>query len=101
VSGLDPDCRDGKHGSCIGCSCACHDPHAVCHRTIAELRAGFNSQLDLQRQQMDVMHEVGVRAARLLTDRDWRTVRRSRVAHALGVPEVTDLEWWQRNGSLL
>lgn len=24
---LDPDCRDGKHGSCTGgpCGCACHD----------------------------------------------------------------------------
>ena len=23
---LDPDCRDGKHGSCVGdpCECACH-----------------------------------------------------------------------------
>jgi hypothetical protein len=23
---IDPDCRDGKHGSCIGapCQCACH-----------------------------------------------------------------------------
>jgi hypothetical protein len=23
---IDPDCRDGKHGSCVGgpCECACH-----------------------------------------------------------------------------
>ena len=23
---IDPDCRDGKHGSCIGgpCGCTCH-----------------------------------------------------------------------------
>lgn len=25
---LDPDCRDGKHGSCVGgpCECSCHRP---------------------------------------------------------------------------
>lgn len=25
---LDPDCRDGKHASCVGepCECACHVP---------------------------------------------------------------------------
>jgi len=25
--GLDPDCRDGKHWSCVGdgCSCSCHE----------------------------------------------------------------------------
>jgi hypothetical protein len=21
---IDPDCRDGKHQSCVGCGCDCH-----------------------------------------------------------------------------
>lgn len=30
---IDPDCRDGKHQSCIGgpCECACHDIEAGFH----------------------------------------------------------------------
>lgn len=30
---LDPDCRQGKHGSCVGgpCECACHEQPAGAH----------------------------------------------------------------------
>jgi hypothetical protein len=33
---LDPDCRDGKHQSCIGppCECPCHADCGACGETL-------------------------------------------------------------------
>ncbi len=37
---IDPDCRDGKHGSCVGgpCECACHQLCGCCGQRRADGR---------------------------------------------------------------